>query len=211
MSQDDLDLRIRRVANGAGEVYTDLTVSCPRRGRSVPLAECESCEHCAGVRYDQDQRRSVVRCSWARPATLWTRRATKVVPAAADLVPVGRVMTGDVICVTPDYSLDALATLLAERGFSGAPVVDDEGRPIGVVSQTDLLREQLGPRETVADVMTPLAFTLPESAPLSQAAALMIEEGVHRLPIVSSEGRVVGVLTSFDVMRWLARESGYGA
>jgi len=64
-------------------------------------------------------------------------------------------------------------------------------------------------RGTVADIMTPLAFTLHEHSPLSQAAALMAFEGVHRVPVVSSDGEVVGVLSSLDVMRWLAQHDGY--
>ncbi|HZS42132.1 MAG TPA: CBS domain-containing protein [Polyangia bacterium] len=197
MGADDLTLRVRRVATGSGEVYTDLSVHCPRQDRSVPLAECERCQRCGGVHWDAEARRSVVRCDSSRAA------------ATAGRTPVSSVMSGDVICVTADYSIEAITALLVERNFSGAPVVDAEGRAIGVVSKTDLLRDQLAPGvETVGDVMMPLAFTLPESAPLSQAAALMVKEGVHRLPIVSAEGRVVGLLTAFDVMRWLARESG---
>jgi CBS domain-containing protein len=214
MATDDLALRIRRVATGDGEVLTDLSVYCPRRRESVALAECERCEFCSGVHYDDSEHRTFVRCrpprSELEPATVWTRRPRKVLPTAADLTPISAVMTADVVCVTPDLTLDALLAILLERNFSGAPVVDGEGRPIGVVSKTDLLREGQLPQTTVGDAMMPLVFTLAETAPLSQAAALMVEEGVHRLPVVSAEGRVVGLLSSFDVMRWIARESGYG-
>lgn len=208
MEKGDLELRVRRVMNGAGEVYTDLTVHCPRRGHAVPLADCEVCEHGRGVGYDEAAKRPVVRC--LAPAALWSGAPKKILPTPADRTPIAQVMTGDVICVTADLGLDELTSLLIERGFSGAPVVDGLGRPIGVISKTDLLRAQLPPTSaTVGDLMMPLAFTLPETAPLSQAAALMVEERVHRLPIVSHEGRVVGLLTAFDVLRWLARESGY--
>ncbi len=215
MAINDLALRIRRVATGDGEVLTDLSVYCPHRGESVALADCERCEFCEGVHYDESERRTFVRCRpnrpETRPAAVWTRRPRKVLPTAADLTPISAVMTADVVCVTPELSLDALIELLYERNFSGAPVVDADGRPIGVVSKTDLLREPPPANAIVGDVMMPLAFTVSENAPLSQAAALMVEEGVHRLPVVSAEGRVVGLLSSFDVMRWIARESGYGA
>jgi len=49
------------------------------------------------------------------------------------------VMTTNVITVSPDTSVQALATLLSERGISGVPVVDADGRPIGIVSEGDLL------------------------------------------------------------------------
>src|SRR5215469_13589420 len=55
------------------------------------------------------------------------------------------VMTTDVITVDPDTTVQALATLLAERGISGAPVVDASGRLVGVVSEGDLLhRAEIG-------------------------------------------------------------------
>jgi hypothetical protein len=47
----------------------------------------------------------------------------------------------DVVCVEPKVSVEALTALFVERGFSGAPVVDGHGKPIGVLSKTDLLRE----------------------------------------------------------------------
>ncbi len=195
MGTRELALRVRRIANGAGEVYTSLTVHCPRQGASVEIAECEACADGRGVGYDERAARSLVRC--AAPENFS--------PGAAERTCVGAVMSGDVICVTADLGADELAALLVDRGFSGAPVVDGEGRPIGVVSKTDLVREAGAPAcATVGDLMTPLAFTLPEHAPLARAVALMAEERVHRLPIVSDDGRVVGVLTAFDVVRWLA-------
>lgn len=57
--------------------------------------------------------------------------------------------------------------------------------------------------------MTPIAFTLHENGTLSQAAALMAYEGIHRLHVTDQDGRVVGVLSSLDVLEWFAREDGY--
>src|SRR5215470_8173664 len=56
-------------------------------------------------------------------------------------VRVADVMTRNVVCVEQSLSVEALTSLFLERGFSAAPVVDDNGRPVGVVSKTDLLRE----------------------------------------------------------------------
>ena len=157
-----------------------------------------------------------------------------------DRIPVSAIMTSDVICVQKDLSVEALTTLLLERGFSGAPVVDANGCPIGLVSKTDLVRErhddggleereplcvcggggveyELGPgfhavqiaRATVADIMMPIVFAVPENATVAKAAALMVFEGVHRVPVVSSGGQVVGVLSSLDILRWLAEHAGW--
>jgi CBS domain-containing protein len=149
-------------------------------------------------------------------------------------------MTRRVLAVRPDVSLEALTGLFLDRDIGGAPVVDDGGRPIGVVSKTDLLRVQrdsgdtreavasgrqpsrgqlrveLGPGfhaealpRVVAEAMTRAAYTISENAPLTHAAALMAFEGVHRVPVVSEDGRVAGMVTAIDILRWLAQQDGY--
>lgn len=158
-------------------------------------------------------------------------------PGASALahVAVSEVMPSNVVCVGPDLSVEALHTLFIEQGISGVPVVNERGLPIGMVSKTDIVRHRYenggtqaeaasAPREsadglhvetlaeaTVGELMVPLAFTLLESAPLSHAAALMAWEGVHRIPVCSDAGDVVGIVTALDVVRWLARQEGYPA
>lgn len=62
----------------------------------------------------------------------------------------------------------------------------------------------------VRDVMTPIAYTLRSSTSIAQAAALMAFEGIHRLPIIADAGtEVVGLLSSLDVLRWLAEQHAY--
>jgi CBS domain-containing protein len=150
--------------------------------------------------------------------------------AHAAQVPVSAMMTASPLCVRADMSVESLARLLVERGISGAPVVDEAGRPIGVVSKSDLVRHSVdltpGPTErtdesalaalgagfhldelvdaSVGDIMMPIAFTVRATDSLSRAATLMGWEGVHRLPVVTDDGTVVGILSSLDVMRWLA-------
>jgi CBS domain-containing protein len=61
----------------------------------------------------------------------------------------------------------------------------------------------------VRDVMTRLTFVVPDSASVAQAAALMALERIHRLPVISEDGKVVGIVSSIDVMDWMARNDGY--
>ena len=144
-------------------------------------------------------------------------------------------MSQSVTCLTADVSVEALTALLLEDNISGVPVVDAEGFPIGVVSKTDILRERfenadlydeplpiaerraaglddgyrLTPlsRVTVGEIMMPVAFTLCETDSLANAATLMSVEGVHRVPVVGSDGRVVGILSALDLARWMAHET----
>jgi CBS domain-containing protein len=142
--------------------------------------------------------------------------------------PVSEIMTKDVFCATAEMTLDSLAYEMIDGELSGTPVVDDSGKPIGVLSKSDILREMRecsgmddcdddetplptsSLRErTVIDAMTPIVYWLREDAPISQAAALMAYERVSRIPIVDQEGHVVGLVSTLDVLRWMSRRKGY--
>lgn len=129
----------------------------------------------------------------------------------AQSTPVAEIMTRDVTAVRPDASMGVLTRLLLLKGISGVPVVDASGRPLGVVSKTDVLRA-LGPDEHGAcarDIMTPVSIAMPEHASIARAAALMVYEHVHRVVITGPSGEVTGLVTTLDVLRWLARHDGY--
>ena len=148
------------------------------------------------------------------------------------------IMTTPARCVTPELSVSALTAVFLATGMSAAPVVDARGMAIGIVSKTDLLNEyfereadaaalvvampdgntlELGPgfsperaaKSTVRDVMTHAVFSLPGEASISRAAALMAYEGVHRIVVTGRDGIAVGILSSLDILRWLARRDGY--
>ena len=135
------------------------------------------------------------------------------------------VMTGSVVSVSPATPLNELARLLSERTISGAPVVDVDGVGLGVVSEADLVAKQarrplsrrsaldwiFGERlsswerrareaSTVAQAMTAPAVTVSPDRPLREAAALMVDEGVNRLPVIEA-GRLVGIVTRADLVR----------
>jgi CBS domain-containing protein len=137
------------------------------------------------------------------------------------------VMTTEVATVDPTTSLKDVARLLARRGISGVPVVDDEGSIVGVVSEGDILVKERGtleePRaflgvhrrsermqqvkfaaETAADAMTSPPIVIGPERPVSGAAKLMLEHGVNRLPVVTN-GRLVGIVTRADLVRAFGR------
>ena len=137
------------------------------------------------------------------------------------------VMTKDVVSVTPETPLKEVARVLADKRVSGLPVVSD-GKVVGVVSEGDLLFKERGPTErkgmlswlldphgieaqlkldatTVADAMTAPPVTIESRRPLPVAAALMLERGVNRLPVVD-DGKLVGIVTRADLVRAFARD-----
>lgn len=126
--------------------------------------------------------------------------------------PVARIMTRRVVCARPEMDASLLRERLLDRAIGGAPVVDDWGRVVGVVSRSDLLEHEVtshpGER-TVGDIMTPMAFTLRAEASIAQAAALMAYEGVHRVVVVDAAGCVIGVVSALDVSRWIGWCAGF--
>jgi CBS domain-containing protein len=117
-------------------------------------------------------------------------------------------MTIDPVTVAVDALLEEVAHLCQANGISGLPVIDDEGRLVGVISQTDLVAihdsrvgrliraEPSGLR--VGEVMTSPAVTLPMTASLRDAARLMRDEHIHRVVAIDDDGRPAGVLSSSD-------------
>ena len=134
--------------------------------------------------------------------------------------PVAEVMPTRVIAVQPDITGTELINVLFERGVSGVPVVDEEARPIGVVSMADIIRWRYEGREedappvdleevSVRELMTRTPVCILEGTPIVTAAALMVSHRVHRLPVVNPQGEVVGVVGTFDILRWMTRKAGY--
>jgi signal-transduction protein with cAMP-binding, CBS, and nucleotidyltransferase domain len=115
------------------------------------------------------------------------------------------VMTRDVVTVLPGATLKEAARLLVEHRISGLPVTDRDGGVLGVVSEADVLsKEQGGSARLVGDAMTAPARTIVGSRSVTEAARLMTEEAINRLPVVE-EGRLVGIVTRADLVRAFVR------
>jgi CBS domain-containing protein len=231
-----LDVQNVHVLSGDGQTADFHRVRCPVHAGTVTLEQCLSCPESGGVAPDPTGRIEYASCRHTGAGAAARREDFGTV---MDHTPVSAVMTGDVFAVQADVSLEALTDVLLERGIGGAPVVDERGRPVGVVSKTDLLeqrfvagdtgeamargsqvsrghyRVELGPGihaeplpyDSVADAMTRAVTTLPENAPVARAAAMMVTQGIHRVLIVSDDGKLSGIVTASDIMRWLARRA----
>jgi len=144
------------------------------------------------------------------------------------------IMTKKVLTVHPQDQVHRVAKLLSDRGISAAPVCDDDGRPVGMISEGDLLKPfrtehalkrswwlnvlaegvDLAPEfvdylrmdhRTASDLMTTPVVTATEDATVPELANLMAEHRIKRVPIVRG-GKLVGVVSRADVVRALARE-----
>ena len=134
------------------------------------------------------------------------------------------IMTREVITVPPDMGVPEVARLFAERGISGAPVVDGDGMLLGIVTETDLMRRLADRRppgwlralfanpaelardfalthgRSVGDVMTPDLVTVGPEAALDEVTRLLEEKAIRRLPVVD-DGRLLGVVSRADLLK----------
>ena len=176
----------------------------------MTVHECLACARFEGIVIDHTKGESVVICRSApseKPVT--ADRPNE--PDPSSRISLDTIMTRNVICVRETDRIEDIRALLVDGNIGGVPVVDDHERPIGIVSKTDLARETHDSTgsQFALEAMTPIAFALPRTATVSEASALMALEGVHRLPVVDHDGRVVGIVSSLDVLRWLARRNGH--
>jgi len=132
------------------------------------------------------------------------------VPTISDLVGITEIMTRDVTCAARDLRAEEIVKLMVHNHIGCIPVIDEAGRPVGMVTKLDLIEQSpKSPAMTATDVMMPLAMTLGEHASVAHAARMMASEDVHHVPIVDSERRLIGIVSSMDIVRWLAKNDGF--
>ena len=141
------------------------------------------------------------------------------------------IMTRQVITVTPDTEIAQAAKLLLEKRINGLPVVDQGGKLVGILCQSDLIAQQKDiplpslftlldgfmpltslkrlDREVekiaatkVADAMTPKPVSVGPDSPIEDIAALMVDKSFHTLPVVE-QGQLVGIVGKEDILRTL--------
>jgi len=143
-------------------------------------------------------------------------------------VPVSQVMRKEVVTVHPDSPLTEVVDLLLDKDFTAVPVVDETGKVVGMVSDSDLLtrggmnvtislkratdadfvdelhKSLQNPEHKVSEVMTREVQTVSPDTLLGRAAHLMVDKHLKRLPVVDSEGKLVGILGRLDVLNTIA-------
>jgi acetoin utilization protein AcuB len=121
-----------------------------------------------------------------------------------------------VISCEPELPLREAVRLMTQAGVRALVVMASSCELAGIVSQTDVVNATLEPGQagqweelTVRDVMTPNVLTVTPDTPLSEAAKVMVDGGLHRLVVVESQPNAcipVGVLSLGDIMRRLSKE-----
>jgi CBS domain-containing protein len=131
------------------------------------------------------------------------------------------VMTSPVITVRAGATVQEAAALLAERGFTALPVVDEEDRLVGIVTEADLVSDRFprdprslvhgGPpaevpvRETVAEVMTTPVVAMGPGTDVADLTKVLLDSRRRAMPIVDGS-RLIGIVTRRDLVRVVARD-----
>ena len=110
-------------------------------------------------------------------------------------------MSQNVIKVTPHEAVGEVANRLHSKGVKTAPVVDSDDHVIGIVSLSDLLSAS-SERTPVSHVMTKRVYKIQQYEGAEVAARMMRKHKIHHL-IVTSERRIIGIISSFDLLRLL--------
>jgi CBS domain-containing protein len=153
----------------------------------------------------------------------------------ADEQTVKEIMVDEVIAIREDASVDELSKLLIENKISGVPVVNMDGKLVGVATEGDLIIKDSDlhfPRyfklldsiiyleslnkfkanlkkylgTKVSDVMTTNIKTVKQDTPVSDAANLMIRHNINRLPVLDDKGDMVGIITRADIVKSMIKE-----
>ena len=141
------------------------------------------------------------------------------------------IMTRDLITVSPEMEIAHAAKLLLEKHINGVPVVDGEGKMVGILCQSDLITQQKRfpipsvftlldgfipltsmkhiekeaqkiSATTVAHAMTPNPFTVTPEMSIEEVATIMLDKNFHTLPVVDEE-KLVGIVGQEDILKTL--------
>jgi CBS-domain-containing membrane protein len=200
-----LHVLVRHLHSG-DKKQTQLNIHCPEKRRCIDLLVCAECPRCDEVPANTTGPESLLTCRPRVP------EHPGQAPGPLDHPRVEEIMVREVDCVTRDLLVDDLVPILSRR--PGAVfVVDEECRPIGVVSDADVEGAALA-RDgsevpgttalTVDDIMEPIEFSLSPITPIAKVAALLAFAHRPLLPVVGSSGELIGVLSAQEVKRWTA-------
>jgi CBS domain-containing protein len=112
------------------------------------------------------------------------------------------IMSPDLVTASPDDAVETVETTLLTNGINSLPIIEDD-RVVGVISSWDMTRHA-GENQRARDIMTAPVMTVAAGDTTEDAARKMLEAFVHHLVVVDADGRALGIISSFDLLRELA-------
>lgn len=151
--------------------------------------------------------------------------------------PVKDIMESNVISVDKNASISELSRILLENNITGVPVVDEDGKLIGMVTDADIITENLEPifpiyfdplimsfayidnfkkyqkdvkeylSTRVSEIMTRRVKTVKADTPINDAVRILVKDRINRIPVVDDDNRVIGILARADVLKSMLADS----
>ncbi len=124
--------------------------------------------------------------------------------------PLSSIMTTQVVSVSPNEKLSTIRDIFLKKRFHHIPVTDEQGKLVGIITSYDLMKLDIPLSEyehtPVNKVMTTKVASLRPEELIGGAARVFLENLFHGLPIVDDDGKLVGIVTSHDVLEYVYRK-----
>ncbi|MBM3708201.1 MAG: CBS domain-containing protein [Actinobacteria bacterium] len=147
------------------------------------------------------------------------------------------VMTEKVITVSKNTTVGELSRILLKNKISGLPVVDDAGKLIGMVTDADIITEDMEPifpiyfdpliisyafienfekykkdikeylKTPVGEIMSRRVKSVKKDTPVSEAAKIMVRDKINRIPVVDENNKVIGIVARADILKSMVTEA----
>lgn len=125
-----------------------------------------------------------------------------------DDIYVARLMSSPLTTVTPDTLVEDAASVMLEEDIGSLVVTDEDGNPEGILTTTDFVtivsKSQPKAETTVATYMTSDLFTTTAQTPVQEVTDMMVENGIHHVPVVDPEEGVIGIVTTTDMTAYVS-------
>ena len=114
------------------------------------------------------------------------------------------IMTSNVCTIRPEANAQEAAQLLSQKRISGLPVVNPDGKIIGIVTEADIISKVNREGLLVADIMSHEVITVDEETSVSEIASLLTQRRIKRVPVVQ-KGKLVGIVSRADIVNAVAQ------
>jgi predicted transcriptional regulator len=114
------------------------------------------------------------------------------------------IMTRNVYTTSAEASVQEVAQLLSRKNISGVPVLDKDGKMIGIVTEADIIGKVDREGLCAADIMSPEIIAVDEETRVGEIAMLLTEHRIKRVPVVQ-HGKLVGIVCRADIVHAVAQ------
>lgn len=126
---------------------------------------------------------------------------------------IAKIMTVNLFSITSDTDISVIRSIFEEKSFHHLLVEDEFGVLEGIISKEDILKSfefnDNSSSPKAHDIMTAHTITLKMGDTVQEAINCMVDNQIRALPVIDTENKLTGIITTFDIIKFLSDESGY--